>query len=1002
MGMRIKKFSCFCLCLIFILSLYPTSFAETLRYAVVSPTINVRNATSQTADIIFIIKTPGEYQILGESKDNQGKLWYKIKIDEKLNGFIASWVIDSIRVSEKETPVTGKIALIDPGVKIRINPSLDSEISQVVTETIEKPILSEIKDGENRTWYKILLKDGSFGWVASWVITIKTPKNEKKSASDKLIIAENINIRKGPGMNFDIVAHISTKIEARGIYEANDENGKAWYLIRLPNNAEGWAASWVVDIKQYSDNKKPISGKRAKIEPVVNVREGPSTQAKIVKTITVVSEYPILSQGNDINGKIWYEIEMENNLKGWVASWVIDIKTEGTGNETVESLNMRNGPGTNFDKVLEIQANTPFTIQGMAYNSNKDTWFAVVISGKSGWILSRLTRVSSKNEIDLSKIGTKIQLEPAAQIDVYKGPSSSFPKKGTLDEKLGMSEITGVAKNHTGELWYSCKNGLWEDFWVLADSLSKSSKENKVQPSKISSISWVKKSQGVSLILSFNDVNVRLYDTFTLTKPNRIIIDLKNTLLFQQEFLELINSNGISQLRASQFSVNPNIVRIVLESSKNLKFTSRNDNKTLVLDFSDYSSYQGPKLFVNGIELENHLVLKESKGHLYVPLYIFSNMVGGFLSWDKDKSEAVLQLNKIEYRFKTETKYVYKNGESQQRVDIQNPIAVLDDVLYIPVIDCKTIFATSVYSIQNRYYIDNQITNIKLSEQTPNLVYTIDFSLPISFEKKEADKKLICHFNNTILSPSLKIPENNQLIRAESIMRNESMNSVSEITFSLENLPNFETATIDETNQFVLSFKKLKSKGIKDKKIILDPGHGSFEDGYYDCGAIGPTGLLESFVNLQTALKMKELLEKEGAIVSLTRDQEQNKDTMSLDNRVEFANKSGADLYISIHQNASLSTEAKGCEVYYYNENSEETAEAVIEALSGGTGLMSRGIKKRGLSVTKEITTMPSILIECAFISNPEEEKMLQSEKFIGLISEGIITGIKRFFEIAI
>ena len=1000
--MKIKKLSCVCLCLIFFLSLFPVSFAETLRYVVVSPTINVRNAISQSADIVYVIKTPGEFLILGESKDNQGKVWYQIKINDTLNGFIASWVVDSIRTTEKETPVTGKIAIIDPGVKIRLTPSLDSEISQLVTETIEKPILSEIKDGENRTWYKILLKNGSFGWVASWVITIKTQTNEKKSATDKLIVAENINIRKGPGMSFDIVAHISTKIEARGIYEANDSDGKVWYLIRLPNNAEGWAASWVVDVKQYSETKKTITGKRAKIEPVVNVRLGPSTQAKIVKTITVVSEYPILSQGNDINGKVWYEIEMEKSLKGWVASWVVEVITEGIRNETIESVIMRNGPGTNFDKVLDLPANTPFTIQGTAFNSNKDMWYAVTISGKTGWILSKLTKVSAKEEIDLSKIGTKIQLESTAIIDIYKGPSTSFPKKGAIEAKSGIGEITGVAKNHTGELWYSAKNTLWEDFWVPAESLIKSTKENKVEPSKISSISWGKKIQGVSLTLTFNDTKIRQYETFSLSKPNRIVIDIKNTLLFQQEFLELINSNGISQLRAAQLSVNPNIVRVVLESSKNLKFTSRNENKTFILDFSDYSSYQGPKLFINGNELENHLVLKESKGHLYVPLYIFSNIVGGFTSWDKDKNEAVMMLNKKEFRFKAETKYVYVSGENQLRVDIQNPIAVLDDVLYIPVIDCKTIFKTSVYSLQNRYYIDNQITSITLSEQAPNLVYTIDFSLPISFEKKEVDKKLICRFNNTTLSPLIKIPANNQLIRAESIMRNEAIHSVSEMTFSLAVLPNYETATIDETNQFVLSFKKSKSKGIKNKKIILDPGHGSFEDGYYDCGAIGPTGLLESFVNLQTALKMKELLEKEGAIVTLTRDQEQNKLTMSLDQRVEFANKSGADLYISIHQNASLSTEAKGCEVFYYNENSEETAEAVVEALSGGTGLLSRGIKKRGLSVTKEITTMPSILIECAFISNPEEEKMLQSDRFIGLISEGIITGVKRFFETAI
>jgi N-acetylmuramoyl-L-alanine amidase len=389
-----KKILALMLVLSMFLPFFQNTHAETLRYAVVSPTINVRNATSENGEIVYVIKTAGEYLILAESKDNTNKIWYKIKVSSNLSGFIASWVVDSIRISEKETPVSGKIAIIEPGVKIRLSPSLDGEIHQIVNELVEKQILTEIKDGENRTWYKILLNDGLYGWVASWVITVKAPKDEKKSASDKLIIAENINIRKGPGMGFDIVAHISTKVEARGIYEANDNEGKVWFLIRLPNNVEGWAASWVVDVKQYSENKKSITGKTARIEPIVNVREGPSTQAKIVKTITVTSEYPILSQGNDINGKPWYEIMMENNLKGWVASWVVEVKISGNGNETIEPLNMRSGPGTNYDKILEVPINTAFTILGYAFNSNKDVWYAVNLQQKNGWILGSQTKVS--------------------------------------------------------------------------------------------------------------------------------------------------------------------------------------------------------------------------------------------------------------------------------------------------------------------------------------------------------------------------------------------------------------------------------------------------------------------------------------------------------------------------------------------------------------------------------------------------------------------------------
>jgi len=69
--------------------------------------------------------------------------------------------------------------VLDPGVKIRLQPSLDGEIDQIVNTTVEKVILAEIKDSENRSWYRIQLNSGKMGWVASWVVTVKSISTEK-------------------------------------------------------------------------------------------------------------------------------------------------------------------------------------------------------------------------------------------------------------------------------------------------------------------------------------------------------------------------------------------------------------------------------------------------------------------------------------------------------------------------------------------------------------------------------------------------------------------------------------------------------------------------------------------------------------------------------------------------------------------------------------------------------------------------------------------------------
>ncbi len=114
-------------------------------------------------------------------------------------------MIDSIRTSEKETPVSNLSIVIDPGVKIRTRPSLSAPVHFITSEQIAKTVVAKINDENNRTWYKIPIESNQFGWVASWVVTVKTAEENKKSASDKLIICKGINVRKGPGTRYPIV-----------------------------------------------------------------------------------------------------------------------------------------------------------------------------------------------------------------------------------------------------------------------------------------------------------------------------------------------------------------------------------------------------------------------------------------------------------------------------------------------------------------------------------------------------------------------------------------------------------------------------------------------------------------------------------------------------------------------------------------------------------------------------------------------------------------------------
>ncbi len=241
-----------------------------------------------------------------------------------------------------------------------------------------------------------------------------------------------------------------------------------------------------------------------------------------------------------------------------------------------------------------------------------------------------------------------------------------------------------------------------------------------------------------------------------------------------------------------------------------------------------------------------------------------------------------------------------------------------------------------------------------------------------------------------------------------------------------------EEIPIVETNEI----KKSKpTKAIhKLNKIVVDAGHGG-----EDPGAIGPKGTKEKDIVLSISKRLAEILKKHGYDVFLTRSD----DTfIPLADRTRFANKVMADLFVSIHCNASISDNARGFEIYFLSDKAtDRAAEAVANmensvialekpSISGkrdieklllsmaitefmnesatlcGTidrqvcnnflNLDSRGVKQANFYVLRG-ATMPAVLVEIGFISNPKEEKLLNRKKFQKKIAENIFNGIKEY-----
>ena len=199
---------------------------------------------------------------------------------------------------------------------------------------------------------------------------------------------------------------------------------------------------------------------------------------------------------------------------------------------------------------------------------------------------------------------------------------------------------------------------------------------------------------------------------------------------------------------------------------------------------------------------------------------------------------------------------------------------------------------------------------------------------------------------------------------------------------------------------------KAKSKfrtggGIKDKIITLDPGHGGS-----DPGAIGASGLKEKQITLEISMRVKELLEKEGAKVYMTRTTDKDvyapnaSDRAELQARVNVAEKHNSDLFLSLHINSSVNKSVGGFSSYYYPKTDYDLkiAQAIQNKFAKNFGVDNLGVRQANFYVVKRCS-MPATLLEMCFISNPKEEKLMKGKWFQKKTARLIVEGVKDYFD---
>ena len=185
--------------------------------------------------------------------------------------------------------------------------------------------------------------------------------------------------------------------------------------------------------------------------------------------------------------------------------------------------------------------------------------------------------------------------------------------------------------------------------------------------------------------------------------------------------------------------------------------------------------------------------------------------------------------------------------------------------------------------------------------------------------------------------------------------------------------------------------------------IVIDAGHGG-----RDGGAIGSSGVTESELNLKYAKELKSLCEDFGIGVVMTRsdmnelydESAPNKKKSEMERRKNIINTSNADLMISIHMNSFPLPSSSGAYVFYANGSDEgySLAKSVQTSLCQSFD-NAREYVSVGDYFVLNYSSIPSVLVECGFLSNPQEEANLKSDDYCQKFCYSLLVGILSYFE---
>ncbi|QGU00481.1 N-acetylmuramoyl-L-alanine amidase [Candidatus Syntrophocurvum alkaliphilum] len=847
-------------------------------------------------------------------------------------------------------------------------------------------------------------------------------------AQTGIITGSIVNVREGPGTNYDTVGSIQKDTETTVIDTSDD-----WYKIQT-DNLTGWVAEWLVNINE-----------KLKIEvdrDLVNIRTGPDTTYSSLDQATKGDTYTLIQDQGD-----WLKIRLTDGSEAYIfADLVKIIKPENQEPQekdieilrkievTASSVNLRSGPDTSYDKVDEVSRGTILNV----ISEPKDGWYQVKLENGdtpyiAGWLVKTIQEETS-TPVPADKIPTVLingeiktfEVDPIIENGRTLVPLRAiFEAMGAVVEWDNDTRTVTAVKNNTVVVLPigSTEPTVNDEKWEL-DVPAKIVQDRTLAPLRFvgeafgGEVDWDNDTRTVTIdgdTTKHNPkyVNVNGDEVELRTSPSSdsesiatarsgdrmIVVDERDGWYQVSRGGRLAWVEGwVTEVEGDDEKEAEPVETPVDDSDKPIS-----DKESLNLSGDESAPVSDGKINISTRLTSDgyRLVMKTASG-----------ITPDIVERDNGK-KIVFTFEGVKTRDgRVETSFYLGSGRDE-RIPI-NAIT-RDDTTWVTV-DMPKVYDYEISEEKNSnkqvFTIPSQIKTIReMTLRNGNHVLAINSISEMKYEEKKDGDKLYLDLPGTYKGAA----DSNYRLSgagASNIDVNQSTDPVNtELKINLKDIKDYQiTQSSNKDAINVILFPKdpvipPSQSEPQDEKIsvVIDPGHGGS-----DPGAIGYSGsLTEKEVALDISLMVEEILKEEGIDIIMTRTDDTY---VGLYERAEMANDEEADLFVSIHADAHPMSDRHGTTTFYYAPEDRSSlyeqeiersllADLIQEELVEQIRRMDRGTRQANFAVLRE-TEMPSALVEVAFMTNPTEEELLKKDSFRQISAEGIANGILKYIDL--